>query len=77
MWKSNIVTKVLMYQQQLGISLAKSLNNNQMQLVHKPAKLVLNCIKIISEFQDCEHFIFAELKILFNKNKRGLNLHHC
>lgn len=58
MWKSNIVTKVLMSQQQLGISVAKSLNNNQMQLVHKPAKLVLNCIKIISEFQDCVHFYF-------------------
>ena len=53
-----IVTKELMSQQQLGISLAKSLNNNQMQRVHKPAKLVLNCIKIISEFQDCEHFFF-------------------
>ena len=53
-----IVTKELMSQQQLGISLAKSLNSNQMQLVHKPAKLVLNCIKIISEFQDCEHFFF-------------------
>ena len=36
-----IVTKELMSQQQLGISLAKSLNSNQMQLVHKPAKLVL------------------------------------
>ena len=72
-----IVTKELMSQQQLGISLAKSLNSNQMQLVHKPAKLVLTVSKQYLNFKIVNIFSFAELKILFNKNKRGLNLHHC